>query len=62
MEGVTQRGIFIFYLALIVFPSIITYYLAQPEHKMVYAMGAALGGVVLSTVLWFRYGKQAVGL
>lgn len=57
-----QTQIFLFYLAIIVIPAIIVYRFAQPDNKMVYSLSTSLGGVVLSMILWFSYGKQMVAL
>lgn len=55
-----QTQIYLFYLAIIVIPSIIVYKVSKPENKMVYSLGTALGGVVVSLILWFSYGKSMV--
>ena len=55
-----QTKIFVFYLAIITIPSIIVYVMSNQENKMVYSLVTALAGVIISTILWFSYGKQMV--
>ena len=55
-----ETQIFLFYLALIVLPASALYYLSAPENKMVYSLRAALGGIILSFVLWYDYGQKMV--
>ncbi len=55
-----QTQIYLFYLALIIIPSVFSYWYSRPENKIIYSMVAAFGGVIVSTLLWVFYGKQMV--
>ena len=55
-----QTQIFIFYLFLIIIPSIIVYNVSNEEKRMVYALSASFIGLIISTILWFAYGKKMV--
>ena len=53
---------YIFYLAIIVVPSVLAYLYSLPENKMVYSLSAALVGVIVSFLFWYLYGRTVVGL